>query len=148
MIETISNGIIDNMNPNESFFLLQKGSIKKNAVADISYKKQLKNTEDNNKRNFLVCKSCRYPITRKNDRIEVNEKNEHVFTNPHGYIFHIGCFAKAPGCIIYGEETAHFTWFSGYSWRVALCGHCTTLLGWFFRSKNAQFFGLILEKIY
>jgi hypothetical protein len=131
----------------ELFNLLQKSKINKNTIVDISQKNQLKDKEDNDKESFLSCRACGYPITRRKDRISINEKNEYVFTNPHGYIFHIGCFARAPGCIISGEETTYFSWFNGYSWQIALCGQCTALLGWFFSSKNTQFFGIILDKI-
>ena len=104
-------------------------------------------TEDANKREFLRCADCQYPITRKTDRIEINEKHQHVFANPHGYIYQIGCFIQAPGCVIIGEETSHFSWFPGYTWRIALCGQCLTLLGWTFRSTESLFFGLILDKL-
>jgi hypothetical protein len=137
-----------NRSSSELVCLLQKSRIEKDTITDISPENQLRDTEDNDKEKSLLCKSCQYPIAKKNDRIKINEKNEYVFTNPHGYIFHIGCFSRAPGCIIYGEETTYFSWFSGYSWQIALCGRCTTLLGWFFHSKNTQFFGLILNKIY
>jgi hypothetical protein len=126
--------------------LLKKGSNAKYTV-DHSPKQQLKDREDNDKEGFLLCKVCNYPITGKNDRININDKYEYVFTNPHGYIFHIGCFDVAPGCIIYGEENSYFSWFIGYTWQIALCGRCGTLIGWFFRSKDRQFFGIILDKI-
>ena len=104
-------------------------------------------TDDANKKEFLRCTECQYPITRKVDRIAINEKHQHVFANPHGYIFQIGCFAQAPGCVIASEETSFFSWFPGHSWQIALCGQCWTLLGWAFRSSESQFFGLILDKL-
>jgi hypothetical protein len=99
------------------------------------------------KKDALCCAACKYPITREQDRIQVNEQHQHVFANPHGYIFQIGCFAQAPGCLIAGEETAFFSWFPGYTWRYALCGQCGTLLGWAFRSQMSQFLGLILDRL-
>jgi hypothetical protein len=104
-------------------------------------------TDDFHKKGFLLCAECQYPITRKTDRIAINEKHQHVFANPHGYIYQIGCFGQAPGCVAIGEESDHFSWFPGYTWRVALCGQCLTLLGWTFRSSESLFFGLILEKL-
>jgi hypothetical protein len=104
-------------------------------------------TGDPQKKEFLRCTECRYPITRKTDRTEIHEKHQHVFTNPHGYIYQIGCFAQAPGCVIIGEATSHFSWFPGYTWQFALCGQCLTLLGWAFRSSESLFFGLILDKL-
>ncbi len=108
---------------------------------------ETRDTDDADKKEFLRCKQCQYPITRTGDRIKINEKHQHVFANPHGFIYQIGCFAQAPGCIIIGEATNYFSWFPGYAWRIALCGQCWTLLGWAFRSQESQFFGLILDKL-
>ena len=104
-------------------------------------------TDEAAKKGFLHCAECQYPITRKIDRIEMNEKHQHVFANPYGHIYQIGCFAQAPGCVAIGEESSQFSWFPGYTWQVALCGQCLTLLGWAFRSPESQFFGLIIDKL-
>jgi hypothetical protein len=95
----------------------------------------------------LYCAECHAPITSRCHRIAVNEQYEHFFANPAGYIYHIGCFREARGCMIAGEETDYFTWFPGYAWRYALCGQCINLLGWAFRSQDSLFFGLIVEKL-
>lgn len=95
----------------------------------------------------LYCAQCHAPITRRRHRMIVNEQHEHVFANPAGYMYRIGCFAEARGCMIAGEETEFFTWFPGYAWRYALCGRCIDLLGWAFRSQDAAFFGLIVDKL-
>jgi hypothetical protein len=111
---------------------------------------QQTDTQDADKakdKDFLRCVECGYRITRQSDRIAINEKHQHVFANPHGYIYQIGCFAQAPGCVIIGEATSFFSWFPGYAWQIALCGQCLTLLGWAFRSQESQFFGLILDKL-
>jgi hypothetical protein len=99
------------------------------------------------KKDGLHCALCRYPITHTSERIVKNEKHQHVFANPHGYIYQIGCFGQAPGCVVVGQETSHFSWFPGYTWRVALCGRCFSLLGWAFRSPEGLFFGLVLDKL-
>ncbi len=104
-------------------------------------------SDDSGKNEFLRCTGCQYPITRKMDRSQINENHQHVFANPHGYIYQIGCFAQAPGCVVTGQETGHFSWFPGYAWQIALCGQCFTLLGWAFNSGESQFFGLILDKL-
>jgi hypothetical protein len=103
--------------------------------------------DESQRQAFLRCVACRHPITRQTDRIAVNEKHQHVFANPHGYIYQIGCFGQAPGCVAIGQESSEFTWFPGYTWRVALCGQCLTLLGWSFRRRGSLFFGLILDKL-
>ena len=91
--------------------------------------------DDSDDKERLHCSQCHYPITRPADRIEVNAKHEHVFVNPHGYLYQIGCFARAPGCLTVGPPTDHFTWFPGYTWRIAICGRCSTLLGWAFQGE-------------
>jgi len=131
---------------NRNLYCLKPGKQAYKAV-DQAQQAAAQDSDDSEKRDFLRCVECQYPITRKADRIEINEKHQHVFANPHGYVYKIGCFALAPGCIIVGAETGHFSWFPGYAWQIALCGQCLTLLGWAFRSQESQFFGLILEKL-
>jgi hypothetical protein len=125
--------------------LLQPG--KRPPEAQIPLKQDDPATDDLKKREFLRCRACQYPITRQSDRITVNEQHQHVFTNPHGHIFQIGCFAQAPGCLRAGPPTDYFSWFPGYVWQIALCGQCQTVLGWVFHSAQHQFFGLILDKL-
>ncbi len=105
------------------------------------------NSEEDEKQRFFRCAVCQHPITRPEDRICVNEQHQHVFANPHGYIFNIGCFTAAQGCLMAGDETRFFSWFPGYSWRYAHCEQCLTHLGWMFRSQEFQFVGLILDKL-
>ena len=96
----------------------------------------------------LHCAACGYPITSRKDGTSVNGSHEHTFTNPHGLIFRIGCFGTAPGCIQTGEATDAWTWFPGFEWRLALCHHCQTHLGWGYRSEGGDgFFGLILDRL-
>ena len=96
---------------------------------------------------LLLCCRCRAPITDASARVEVSGQNEHYFANPHGYDFHIGCFAVAPGCIAHGPATGEFTWFPGHAWQLAACTACTLHLGWRFRSPRQDFFGLILDRL-
>ncbi len=106
-----------------------------------------KHSSEPERRRFLYCTACHAPITRQADRISINEQHEHVFANPHGYIYHIGCFAQAPGCVRAGEAAEFFSWFPGYAWQIALCRRCLAFLGWTFHSSHSQFWGLILEKL-
>ncbi len=126
--------------------LLQRGEHTHDAVDHVQ-EVETRDNEDSDKKEFLLCAACKYPITRKNDRIQIHERHQHVFANPHGYIFQIGCFAQAPGCVTAGEETSYFTWFAGYAWQLALCAQCLTLLGWAFRTEESRFFGLILDQL-
>ena len=116
-------------------------------VVDQEQQVETQESDTSDSKEFLHCTTCQFPITRKVDRIDVNEKHEHVFVNPHGFVYQIGCFAQAPGCVVIGQATSHFSWFPGYTWQLALCVRCQTLLGWAFRSPGSQFFGLIVDKL-
>lgn len=95
----------------------------------------------------LVCGFCRALVTSRASAIEMSGSHVHSFVNPHGVEFRIGCFADAPGCLGRGEESSYWTWFPGFTWQIALCGHCSEHLGWLFRSPDARFYGLILDRL-
>jgi hypothetical protein len=95
----------------------------------------------------LFCASCRHPVTSQNERIPVQGNHEHSCTNPHGLTYHIGCFRHAAGCEPYGRQTTEYSWFSGYTWQIALCSHCQVHLGWRFISSADDFHGLILGRL-
>lgn len=99
------------------------------------------------RRRLLLCALCQAPITWVDARIEVNGDHLHSFFNPHGIIFHIGCFSEAPGCAPASLPSSEFTWFPGFSWRVAHCGRCNEHLGWRFQDELSQFHGLILDRL-
>ncbi|HVO66177.1 MAG TPA: cereblon family protein [Syntrophales bacterium] len=79
--------------------------------------------------------------------ITVNGQHAHIFKNPAGITFHIGCFSTAWGCFTYGIPTYDVTWFKGFSWCVALCANCFYHLGWHYQSGGESFFGLILANL-
>ena len=93
------------------------------------------------------CNNCRHCITTKGERITVGETHEHTFVNPGGFIFHIGCFGEARGCLESGRETYDHTWFADYSWRLAVCENCLSHLGWVYHSENNIFYGLIVNRL-
>lgn len=96
---------------------------------------------------YVYCASCSAVITRIESQIEVNGAYDHIFTNPYGFEFHVGCFRDAHGCSISGAPNAADSWFPGYLWRLALCTECTAHLGWSFEGGDLPFFGLILDRI-
>ena len=105
-------------------------------------------TEDD--KDFIFCAQCSHVITRRSERIEVNGSHSHNFTNPHGFAFHVGCFANALGCDISGSPQAADTWFMGYHWRYASCASCNGHLGWYFTNNHAAndfFYGIILDRV-
>ncbi len=80
--------------------------------------------------------------------MEVEGKHMHVFSNPEGIVFQIGCFSSADGCVNRGVPTTEFTWFTGFSWRFSFCSNCYIHLGWFYQSKGVEnFYGLILDRL-
>ena len=96
----------------------------------------------------LCCAACRRPVTRENDRMEIQGQHEHLFSNPHGLTFRIGCFAMASGCVYVGEATEEWTWFPGYRWQIAVCGGCGSHLGWRYLGRDATgFHGFILRRL-
>ena len=108
--------------------------------------------EEEEARDFIYCGTCSTVIGKNGDRIEVNGSHDHRFTNPYGYLFHIGCFSEALGCSIAGTPEAADSWFMGFQWRIAACGECQRHLGWYFDrvapgAESEFFYGLILERI-
>jgi hypothetical protein len=95
----------------------------------------------------LACAACRNLVTSRPSAISIAGSHAHTFANPHGFEFRIGCFADAPGCVARGADSTYWTWFPGFAWRVAICGRCAEHLGWLFRSADASFHGLILDRL-
>lgn len=106
-------------------------------------------SEETEGENRIHCRQCLHVITRPDESITVNGAHHHTFANPHGIVFEIGCFRNAEGCGYAGRPTIEFTWFSGYSWQIAICSKCLLHLGWFFTSDNtdSSFTGLILDRL-
>ena len=98
---------------------------------------------DDRDEKVLRCRACEAEVARDDDRIEMSGAHAHTFVNPHGHVFEIGCFARAPGCAAIGPPSAFFSWFPGYTWRMAVCGNCHAHLGWSF----GDFFGLVLPRL-
>jgi hypothetical protein len=97
---------------------------------------------------LILCRQCHQIIARPADRISTNGAHRHVFANPHGIVYEIGCFGGVTGCGSVGGTSTEFTWFAGYSWRVIICTGCLTHLGWVFIARGGdRFYGLILDNL-
>ncbi len=94
----------------------------------------------------LRCGACSQAITRDDLRVEIADAHQHTFVNPHGLVFEIGCFARAPGCVGVGPAEAFFSWFPGYAWRVVVCRGCGAHLGWSY-GERPGFYGLVLDRL-
>jgi hypothetical protein len=96
-------------------------------------------------RRLLRCAGCGTAIADLAHRIEIAGAHRHVFVNPHGHVFDVGCFASADVRPI-GPASDFFSWFPGYAWRVAICNGCGAHLGWTY-GERAGFVGLILPRL-
>ena len=77
----------------------------------------------------------------------VNGKSEHVFFNPQGDVFELGCFAAATNLLSAGPKTDEFTWFAGFAWQATVCMGCGVHLGWRYTGDAGGFYGLILAEL-
>jgi len=97
---------------------------------------------------FIRCVQCLNAITKPIDRIVIGGAHGHTFANPHGILFEIACFSIADGCRYLGPGTDEFTWFKGYTWKIAVCGKCLLHLGWQYTSSDKNsFYGLIVDRL-
>ena len=94
----------------------------------------------------LRCVFCDAEITDERHSVEKAGSWKHVFTNPAGYVYEIGCYGSAPGCAILGDYVSDFSWFKKYYWAYAVCGSCYHHVGWHFSgASGSDFYGLILK---
>ena len=94
----------------------------------------------------LYCKFCKNYITALSAAIAINGEHTHTFSNPAGYTYIINCFQSAPGCLIVGDRTDEYTWFSDHQWQLTVCHSCKEQLGWLF-SNDQQFYALIADRL-
>ncbi|MFO7884672.1 MAG: cereblon family protein [Desulfobacteraceae bacterium] len=112
---------------------------------DLLEKESAETREKNDK--GILCAFCKNRIASTKDQIVVNGSHDHIFANPHGLVFEVVCYRKADGCSGFSQLTREFTWFPGYSWKVAVCRFCAGHLGWFFLSETHSFYGLIAKNL-
>lgn len=91
----------------------------------------------------IFCRRCEFLITSKKNQIPIHGRHIHIFQNPSGIVYEIGCFGNAQGIVVQGIPTLEFTWFPSFAWSYALCLNCNSLLGWHYVGEG-EFFGLIL----
>lgn len=96
---------------------------------------------------FICCRQCFQMITNLDQGIEVDGHHHHTFTNPNGIIYEIVCYRSAEGCDLVGNETLEWSWFQGYSWKIAVCKNCLIHIGWHFASAKDAFSGLINNRL-
>ena len=103
-------------------------------------------------RHAVLCRTCEAEITDSSALFHMRSTSAaQVFPNPYGHMRVIVTYRSAHSLSITGAPTTEFTWFAGYSWRVAYCGECRTHLGWEFEavadSTPRSFFGLLKDEL-
>ena len=114
---------------------------------DIEEHTHTEEEEKTEKEKLIICRTCKNIITSPDESISIDGSHTHTFMNPAGILYHIGCFAHARGCALYGPSSSEYSWFTGYIWTVAICSVCSTHMGWKFTSGGSVFFGLIMDNI-
>ncbi len=97
---------------------------------------------------LIRCAACGLGLAQVTARVQIGGRHAHVFANPAGLVFEIGCFRGVFGARGEGPFMAEFSWFPGHSWQVAICRSCEAHLGWRFSSlEGFRFWGLILSRL-
>ncbi len=110
--------------------------------------KDVREADPMNWKRRFVCAACGVFITQEEFAAHKNGASRHTFCNPHGLVFEVMLFNRAPGCLILGPSTHDFTWFPGYAWSVACCSSCSSHLGWHYEHASRDyFFGIIAARI-
>ena len=95
----------------------------------------------------LACAHCQRVITSPAHRVLMSGSHEHVFVNPDGQRFRIGCFGDTQGLLRVGPASLEYTWFAGYTWQSEICSGCREFLGWLYRKGDHRFHGLVLDSL-
>jgi cereblon len=98
------------------------------------------------------CLLCSSVVSYSDRLITVFDTKRHSFINPAGVSCELLTFSCCPGAILFGEPTEEHSWFPGYSWSLALCGHCNSHLGWYYRAVSepadlSEFWGILVSNI-
>ncbi|WP_353573237.1 cereblon family protein [Candidatus Albibeggiatoa sp. nov. BB20] len=112
-----------------------------------TYQQDTASQKNDNESHKILCRYCKHPITNHQHKIEIQGKHQHYLTNPDDIHFEVGCFSQAQGCATSGQPTLEHTWFHQYYWSYALCQHCHTHLGWYYRNGSHRFYGLMLNAL-
>ncbi len=110
---------------------------------------------------IFVCRRCETAVATHRQLFAMRAASfTQVFPNPHGHMKVIYTFRDARAVRPAGLPTDDFTWFEGYTWRVAYCAACDHHLGWLFEragggegfggagsSDPAAFYGLLKDEL-
>ena len=88
-------------------------------------------------RGWFVCAECAERLAHESWVLTSAASEPLVFANPHGKLFHLVLLRRARRVVFDHHSTAEHTWFSGYTWRVGVCGSCRGHVGWLFEALRA-----------
>ena len=95
----------------------------------------------------ILCHQCRSVVTTAKAVMTVAGQHAYQFTNPAEVTYEIVLYREAH-CHRQGSASLEHTWFAGYAWQIALCGHCATHLGWWYsKAEGHGFYGLIRAQL-
>ncbi len=130
------------MSPERMYFYLKVSPSRQTLVSEESEEGLFTEEEG-----VVLCRFCGNRVTTLEKAISVNGSHRHLFTNPEGLVFEIGCYREAEGCTVHGLPTFQHTWFKGYQWCYAHCSFCSVQLGWYYQGEADGFFGLITDRL-
>ncbi len=84
---------------------------------------------------WYACAQCGERLAHESWVLSSAASGPLVFANPHGRFFQLLLLRCSRGVVFDHHATAEHTWFSGYTWRVGVCGSCTTHVGWRFEAQ-------------
>ena len=100
----------------------------------------------------LRCIACEVEITSLSQLFgKDGEPPDRVFFNPAGLVMKLLTVRRATNLRLVGSPTDEFSWFPGWTWRIALCAGCGGQLGWLFEAlgdgEPPSFWGLLRERL-
>lgn len=117
------------------------------SAADVCEEEKSEEDQSSGSGSNILCAACQAFICSSGSRRTVSGSFEHIQANPAGVVYRIGCFSRAPGCILVGTPSGYWSWFKGYNWQIEVCRQCSSHLGWLFTSAESSFHGLILDNL-
>ena len=129
--------------------LLQEDAKKKASAVESPLEEPHKEPEEEH---VFVCRRCETEISSRRHLFAMRAAcYVQVFPNPYGHMKVIYTLRDARGVQVAGGPTDEFTWFHGYTWRIAYCAACSNHLGWFFEaideSEPPVFYGLLKDEL-
>ncbi len=117
----------------------------------LSFHTVMDGNQDNGAKAY-ECIVCGSFIAHSDEKIPIGGKTRHFFVNPSRVECDFHAFSACPGAVVAGEATEAHTWFPGYRWRLAFCGHCGQHMGWRYEAVLTdrglkEFWGILVNHL-